>query len=209
MNTIKTKLFIALMSVMTSALFSQVNDQTKASPLEHLSVSKRFDYVLKKSTNFIGSNGAMYEAVRQSTMLSLRAHVMDSLQTTKRHLAESSAMVAVLTQEIEQLQERLKQSNQDLKQLNAESDRMYFLGISTTKIWYRVISWGIIINLLVLVFVLFYKFTKSHTDTVNSKKAHDELLESFDQHRKTALEREQKVRRQLQDEINKQRKNDA
>ena len=32
--------------------------------------------------------------------------------------------------------------------------------------------------------------------------------EEFEEHRKTALEREQKVRRQLQDEINKQ-KNDS
>jgi hypothetical protein len=32
------------------------------------------------------------------------------------------------------------------------------------------------------------------------------LDEEFETHRKTALEREQKVRRQLQDELNKQKK---
>ena len=40
-------------------------------------------------------------------------------------------------------------------------------------------------------------------DPIADKK---EVEEEYDEHRKKALEREQKVRRQLQDEINKQKK---
>ena len=41
--------------------------------------------------------------------------------------------------------------------------------------------------------------------TKDAKRALSEMEEEFEEHRKTALEREQKVRRQLQDEINKQK----
>ncbi|MDX1316484.1 MAG: tRNA (guanine-N1)-methyltransferase, partial [Xanthomarina gelatinilytica] len=49
------------------------------------------------------------------------------------------------------------------------------------------------------------KYKNSHVITKEAKKALEEIEVEFEEHRKTALEREQKVRRQLQDELNKQK----
>ena len=58
------------------------------------------------------------------------------------------------------------------------------------------------------VYALQAKYGFNH-EPLNSEKLAlrvDQVEEEFDEHRRTALEREQKVRRQLQDEINKQKK---
>ena len=58
--------------------------------------------------------------------------------------------------------------------------------------------------LLALTYFIF-KFSKSNVLTKEAKSNLIEVEQEFEQHRKKTLEREQKLRRQLQDEINKQR----
>jgi hypothetical protein len=65
--------------------------------------------------------------------------------------------------------------------------------------------WSIIGALLALLIFFVYKFNNSNVVTKEAKLALAEMEEEFEEHRKVALEREQKVRRQLQDEINKQK----
>ncbi len=66
--------------------------------------------------------------------------------------------------------------------------------------------WSIIGGLLALLLLFIYKFKNSNSITREANHNLAEIEEEFDDHRRTALEREQKVRRQLQDEINKQKK---
>jgi len=57
--------------------------------------------------------------------------------------------------------------------------------------------------LLVFLIVFIYKFKNSNAITKAARKSLEETELEFEEHRRVALEREQKVRRQLQDEINK------
>jgi F0F1-type ATP synthase membrane subunit a len=80
---------------------------------------------------------------------------------------------------------------------------MSLLGLQMSKTSYNVLMWAIIAGLLALLLFFIFKFKNSNSVTRNVKNALEEIEEEFDEHRKTALDREQKVRRQLQDEINK------
>ncbi|GAL80099.1 hypothetical protein JCM19274_3669 [Algibacter lectus] len=79
-------------------------------------------------------------------------------------------------------------------------------GLQMSKSSYNVLMWSIIGGLLAFLLFFIYKFNNSNAITRAAKKSLAETEEEFEEHRKTALEREQKVRRQLQDEINKQKK---
>jgi hypothetical protein len=57
--------------------------------------------------------------------------------------------------------------------------------------------------LIVLLGFFIYKFNSSNVLTTEAKKSFQELQQEFDAHKKTAREREQKLARQLQDELNK------
>ena len=82
---------------------------------------------------------------------------------------------------------------------------MALFGLQMSKTNYNVLLWSIIGILLVLLVFFIYKFKNSNSVTREAKKSLVETEEEFEDHRRVALEREQKVRRQLQDEINKQK----
>jgi len=63
--------------------------------------------------------------------------------------------------------------------------------------------WGIIGVLAVLWLFFAYKFKSSNSITKEANTKLAETEQEFEEHRKRALEREQQVRRKLQDEINK------
>lgn len=173
--------------------------------LDSSSINDQFEYVLKKSGNFRGTNGQMYEAVKLSMLLTLKAHTVDSLKTVHKELSDTQAIVQNQTAEISNLKERLLTTQNDLDKTNAEKNSMALFGLQMSKTGYNVLMWSIIAGLMALLIFFIYKFRSSNTITRKAKLALSEIEDEFEEHRKTALEREQKVRRQLQDEINKQK----
>ena len=75
-----------------------------------------------------------------------------------------------------------------------------------SKTSYSLIMWLLIIVLLALLILFIYKFNNSNSVTRIAKNNLADIEEEFEEHRRYALEREQKVRRQLQDELNKQKR---
>ncbi|MBC2845503.1 tRNA (guanine-N1)-methyltransferase [Winogradskyella flava] len=166
-------------------------------------IDNQFEYIFRKSGNFRGTNGQRYEAVKTAWLLTLKAHVLDSLKTTYKNLEDSKATVANQAKEIEDLKGKLGNTQTILDQTNNEKNNMSLLGMSTSKTNYNVIMWSIIAGLAALLLFFIYKFKNSNSLTREAKHKLDEVETEFEEHRRTALEREQKVRRQLQDEINK------
>lgn len=204
MNFIKQASLIFLFLISSQISFSQVKPAEEPN-LNDGTVSEQFDYVLRKSGNFKGTNGQAYEAVKRSMFLTLRTHTLDSLNSLKTKLDNSKTTVNTQQKEIEDLKTKLNSTQSTLDATNLEKDSMSLLGIQMSKTNYNMLMWTIIACLLALFILFVYKFKNSNTITRNAKKALEEIEEEFDEHRRTALEREQKVRRQLQDEINKQK----
>ena len=131
---------------------------------------------------------------------------MDSLKTVHKNLAETQAVVKTQAKEIADLKANLSNTQTDLDQTNLEKNNMALFGLQMSKTNYNVLMWSIIGGLLAFLIFFIYKFNNSNNITREANKNLAEIEEEFDEHRRTALEREQKVRRQLQDEINKQKK---
>lgn len=201
MKKTKSIIVLVLICLTTKLIFSQ----TKMS-LENGTIENQFDYVISKSTNFIGSNGQQYEAVKLSMFQTLRTHTLDSLNTIHKILANTQALVKSQANQIARLQTTLSKTNSDLESMTSKKNSMSLLGLEMSKIWYHILIFTIIFSLLALLLLFIYKFRHSNTVTINAVKALKDTEEAFENHRKTALEREQKVRRQLLDEINKQKK---
>ncbi|WP_369995897.1 tRNA (guanine-N1)-methyltransferase [Winogradskyella sp.] len=182
---------------------SQQDDTEEQYSLDSGNIDSQFEYVFRKSGNFKGTNGQPYEAVKQAWLLKLKANVLDSLKTTYKDLANSEATVANQVKEIEDLKAKLGNTQTTLDETNEEKNNMALLGMQTSKTNYNVIMWTIIAALTALLLFFIYKFKNSNSLTKEAKHKLDEVETEFEEHRRNALEREQKVRRQLQDEINK------
>jgi len=80
---------------------------------------------------------------------------------------------------------------------------MSLFGMQMSKTAYNLLMWSIIAGLFVFLLFFILKFKHSNVVTKEAKAALATLEDEFKAHRRTALEREQKVKRQLQDELNK------
>ncbi|ALJ06592.1 tRNA (guanine-N1)-methyltransferase [Pseudalgibacter alginicilyticus] len=205
MKPIKLLLFVATLFTVSFSGFSQTGADEDKLSLNSGTIDNQFEYILRKSGNFRGTNGEMYEAVRLSMFLTLRAHTIDSLKTIRKDLVDTQIVVDSQTKEISDLKANLANTQNNLEQTNNEKDSMSLFGMQMSKTNYNVLMWTIIAGLLGLLLFFIYKFKNSNAITKQAKLNLAEIEEEFDEHRKTALEREQKVRRQLQDEINKQK----
>ncbi|MDX1277774.1 tRNA (guanine-N1)-methyltransferase [Oceanihabitans sediminis] len=193
-------LSVSLFSINISAQTTQ-EDEEKLS-LNSGTIDNQFEYVITKSNNY-----QEYKVVKKNWLYSLKAHTLDSLKAVQKNLLDTQAIVDKQAEEITSLKESLSDTQNTLEQTNLEKDSMSLFGFPMSKSGYNVLMWSIIGGLLALLLLFIFKFKSSNAITKNANKALADIEEEFEEHRKRALEREQKVRRQLQDELNKQKNN--
>ncbi|HCY82063.1 MAG TPA: tRNA (guanine-N1)-methyltransferase [Xanthomarina gelatinilytica] len=196
---------ILLCSFNTIQAQTETSDKDDKPSLDNSTINNQFEYVLQKSGDFRGTNGSMYEAVKRSMLTTLQAHTNDTLKTLRKDLADTQAMVKTQANEISELKTNLSNPQASLEKTTNEKNNMSLFGLQMSKSSYNVLMWSIIGILLAMLMLFIYKYKNSHVITKEAKKALEEIEVEFEEHRKTALEREQKVRRQLQDELNKQK----
>jgi septal ring factor EnvC (AmiA/AmiB activator) len=202
MKTLKF-LVLALTLVLNSNSLNAQDNETQS--LNEGSINDQFEYILRKSGNFKGTTGQQYEAVNRNMLTTLQAHTIDSLKTLQSKLDNSNSTIQTQQKEINGLKSNLGSTQSTLDATNLEKNNMSLLGLPMSKTSYNILMWTIIGGLLTLLLIFIFKFKTSNSVTRATKKTLAETEEEFEEHRRSALEREQKVRRQLQDELNKQK----
>ena len=200
MKLIKTLLFTAI-AVFTFSMTSAqtANDEEKLS-LNSGTIDNQFEYVIRRSNSWQD-----YKTVKKTWLYALKAHTIDSLKAVHKDLNDTRDIVEAQAKEIEGLKATLSSTKTELDNTIAEKDSMTLFGMPMTKPNYSLVLWSIVGVLSALLLFFIYKFRNSNAITKQAKKSLAETEEEFEEHRRIALEREQKVRRQLQDEINKQK----
>lgn len=173
--------------------------------LNNSTINNQFEYVLLKSGDFRGLDGKMYESVKRSNLITLQKHTNDTLNMFRKELEETQTTVDTQSKEIEDLKTNLTNTQGTLDKTNKEKDSMSLFGIQMSKTNYNILMWSMIGILLALLLLFIYRYKNSNAVTKEAKNNLAEIEEEFEEHRRNALEREQKVRRQLQDELNKQK----
>ncbi len=200
MKVIKHFLALILISLITATSYAQTEQKPS---LDNGTIESQFDYLYRKSSSY-----QEYKVVKKTFYIKIKKNVLDSLKSIKNELQETKQIVNTQSNEINDLKSDLKTTNDNLTGVTKEKDNIKFLGMSLTKASYNSILWSIIIILLLLLFLFVYKFKNSNSVTKQANQLLSETEEEFTSFKTVALEREQKVRRELQDEINK-RKNSS
>ena len=195
---------VFLFTTVLQLSFAQITKQQENQlSLNDGTIESQFEYVFRKSGDFKGTNGQNYEAVRQVWLLKLKSNVLDSLKSNNNTIDASNATIEHQAKEITDLKSQLNTTQLTLDQTNTEKNSMALLGMQTSKTSYNVIMWSIIAALLALLLLFIFKFKNSNILTKAAQRKLEDVENEYEEHRRVALEREQKVRRQLQDEINK------
>ncbi|WP_347175207.1 hypothetical protein [Polaribacter uvawellassae] len=185
-----TFLFALLFSLNS---FSQENTNT---------IDNQFRTVYKKSNNYLE-----YKVILKKDYGDIHDNVLDSIKAFNKQLDAKNTLInsqkntiAILNKEKEETATKLSEA------LNKENSVSLF-GMQLSKGLYSFILFTIIIALLISLGYFVYKFKNSNVLTVAAKNDLEDAENELNTFRKKSLEKEQKLRRQLQDEIIKNRNN--
>ncbi|EAR01551.1 hypothetical protein [Maribacter sp. HTCC2170] len=205
MKGLKSLLIVLTLFAFTFSYAQEQEATTQELSLDKGSIDSQFEFIYKKSGNY-RADGKRYEVVRIISLDKLRKNVLDSLNAGSKKEAELNATISGHEATINSLNKKLDETTSSLSSVTEEKDSMSFLGMLVSKGTYNIILWTVIASLLLLFLLFVYKFRRSNTLTQDAKSALTELESEYEDHRRRALEREQKISRQLQDEINKYKK---
>ncbi len=205
MNYIKSSVVLICLFLGTLSSFAQTTQEEEKLSLDSGTIDNQFEYIIQKSSSWNDERGQAYKVMKRNWLYELKAHTLDSLKAVHKELIDTQTIVLNQSKEITELKTNLSNTQGDLDKTESEKNSMSLFGMQISKTGYNVLLWTIIGALLAFLLFFIYKFNNSNVVTKDARRALEELEEEFEEHRKTALEREQKVRRQLQDELNKQK----
>ena len=198
-------LLVAFLFVANQQFAQDDGEEDDKLSLDEGPISNQFDYIAKRSGNY-RADGVRYEVVKETNLFKIRKNVLDSIAAMNKKTGELKSTIAEHETTITSLNKKLEETTANLSTVTEEKDSMSFIGIPVSKGTYNFILWTIIGGLFLLLGLFIYRFRNSNILTQEAKQNLSELEVEYEDHRRRALEREQKISRQLQDEINKQKK---
>ena len=181
------------------------NQETKAS-LNSGTIESQFEYLYKKSPKWTDPRtGQQYRTIKINNLFLFRNNVYDSLKQASQKFAISQSTIDMQKNRIDSLKVQLGTTSDSLTAVTKEKDSINLFGMQLSKAGYNSILWTIIAALTALLAFFISKFKRSNAITIEANKNKAEIEKEYDEHKQRSLEREQLLRRELQDELNKQK----
>ncbi|AOW17312.1 hypothetical protein LPB03_07505 [Polaribacter vadi] len=198
----KSKILLLLFLAISLSNFSQESEPEPEPQVveEDNSLEGQFDKIYRISTTY-----QVYKVIGKDKYLELKKNVLDSLKDAKNLISEKESLLKAERDNIKGTKDLLLKTQSELEASKKNENSISLFGTELSKTNYNLLLWSIIIVSLLALFYFIFKFSQSN---VLTKEAQNNLLDveqEFEEHRKKSLEREQKLRRQLQDEVNKLR----
>ncbi|PZW39537.1 hypothetical protein LX95_01893 [Mesonia algae] len=185
---------LILFLFLCGSIFAQEDSQNTDN-----SINAQFTELIEDANNY-----QEYKVVKHNSLLQLQKNTVNEIEGLNKTIQSSSDTIQNQRKEVAQLQQKLNQTKEDLENVTQEKDDISFLGMATDKGTYQTTMWVIILALVLILLFFIYKFKNSNVLTKEARKNLAENEAEFEEYRKTALEKQQKLGRMLQDEKNKQ-----
>ncbi len=196
-NSMK-KLFILLTFLCFNTLLAQ--KKLKYVPKD-ISINEQFNFLLKNSNNY-----KQFKVINQNWIATVKKNAADTISGLQKGLLKANVTIKDQQKTIDNLNGQLAGVQSNLDTVNSEKENISFLGTPTSKQNYKTIMWTIVGILIAILGFFIFKFKSNQSITKDTLEKLSDLETEFEDHRRRALEREQKVMRKLQDEINKNKK---
>ena len=181
-------------------LFMSVNTFSQKAKNDTLPLSKQFEQVYRRSSSYKD-----FKVIRKTTFQDLKENTLNSIKSIDEKLKIESLKNTRLEQEISSVAKIRLEQDLELSEAILEKNTIFFVGLKLKKNTFKIIIWSIFFMLIILICYLAYKLKDGVKITSQAKKELTRVEEEFNSYKKKSLVRDQKLRRQLQDEINKQR----
>ena len=180
---------------MVLAQDNQTETETEATVVE------KFKSVVKNANNY-----QQYKVIEKTEINATIDLVEKAVTDYEATIAELEKNINTQNSEISSLKDEVASLNSQLTDLQNQKDEMRLFGFAFTKSGYNTMMWSIAGVLVLLLLIFIYKYNRSMVLTRQARENLKNLDEDYEEYKRVALEKQQKLGRQLQDEKNKVQK---
>ena len=168
--------------------------------IEDNSLGAQFDKLYRISSSY-----QAYKVIGKEKYLQLKQNVLDSLTTAQAKLSAKNNLLTLEKGNNQKNQELLQKTSLELQDSLQKEGVTSLFGLQVKKTSYNLSLWTFILALILTLLYFIFKFSSNNILSNKAKSDLKDLDFEYEQYRKKSIEKEQKLRRALQDEINKQR----
>ncbi len=153
---------------------------------------------LKEESN----NYQEFKVIKQTTLDGFWNRVQDSVSVTKKKLTEAHQEIATQKATITQLQQQVKEKEEQMHKNDEACQQVPVAGINADKNSYVTTSYVLYAVLLAVLGFFFFQYQSSNRVTVTTRRDYDEARQQVDEYKKKLLETQTSLGRELQTERN-------
>lgn len=191
----------SILYIFIAILFCSLDANGQAAAIGSLDegdIKSQYDFILKKSNNY-----QQYKVVPKTMMAKFYGNIKDSLNANYTEIRTLKSKIGAQENDINQLNVKVGDLEEGVARVEKEKDSFSIFGLLISKAAYNTIMWGLVIALGSVLSLFVFRFRRSHVVTKKAQELLSKTKEEFDAFRKKTLDKEQKLMRELQDEINK------
>ncbi len=213
MNLCMKTLFYPLVLLFSFSIITATAQQTATKESAAPAALTRQYNSLKEGSNSYREGNREYKVVNVSTLEAFWKSVQQSIKATEKGLIDDKKSAEQEAAQAHQTIEEQKKQIQALKLDNIEKEKqvqqsqhavnnLSVLGIDMQKQFYVILTAVIIIALVVMLFVAMQRYKSSNRVAVEKQEGYNTMEEELNEYKKKARERELKIKRELQTEMN-------
>lgn len=188
-------LLLGFLCVGSLTLLAQINTEEQIAP--DASLQQQFIY-LKENANTYKDK----KIVRETALNQFWTNVRDSVATVRQQLNASQSQINAHEQEMASMKEELQEGQAAVQASEYDSTHISVLGINVLKAGFLSFFWITVSILTLMLLIAIYQYRNSKRVTSKTQKNLRALQREIDDFRKKSLEKERKLRRELQTERN-------
>lgn len=202
---------LLLLALAVSFSVVQAQDLTVAEPASN-TLEEHFEN-LKRGANHYKENNRQYKVIEMTRLNSFWDNVLATIKTREENILQSgksnavdlqkaNATITAQATEIANLKQENATIAQKVEQNAFEVNNISILGLGVNKQLFMILSFGSIAALLVLAGVISSVSKKNKKVTDEKMKTCQDIELEFNEFKKAARDRELKIKRELQTEMN-------
>jgi len=194
MNIFRCLTLFLLLFISNFAVAQRGNPATA----DTVNLQGQFDEMLRVSSRY-----QIYKTVRRTFLDAFMANVQDSINGYTEEISRLEDRISDQEVKITEQATAIEDRQEQIGSLTDEKDSISLFGMPLSKATYSLILWSAIIALLAMLLLALARMRLAVGTARQAQQDFQQVNEDLEKSRKTRLEVEQKLRRQLQDEINK------
>lgn len=169
-----------------------------AEPIPDPSLSSQFTELKEKSNTF-----QEYKVIKITQLNTFWKNVQDTLQAEKQEILDAQQEIAKLNGELVKIKQAYQQKEKELQESDYEIAHINVMGMDILKGSYIYFNGVVILILMTLLAVVFIKYNISNKVAEAKKSEYEAIDRELNDYKQKAREKELKIKRELQTEMNR------